>query len=71
MRHLNTRLLMQFTSGCLLHEQDAGGAEIVSTVRGMLNSPRLINFVHVKRIVLACYEVRLKFQNVVLTGGPL
>lgn len=48
-----------------------GGAEIVSTVRGMLNSPRLINFVHVKRIVLACYEVRLKFQNVVLTGGPL
>lgn len=26
---------------------------------------------HIKRIVLACYEARLKFQNVVLTGGPL
>lgn len=37
----------------------------------MLNSPSPINFVHIKRIVLACYEARLKFQNVVLTGGPL
>lgn len=37
----------------------------------MLNSPSLVNFVHVKRIVSACYEARLKFQNVVLTGGPL
>lgn len=37
----------------------------------MLNSPSPVNFVHIKRIVLACYEARLKFQNVVLTGGPL
>ena len=37
----------------------------------MLNSPSLVNFVHVKRIAPACYEARLKFQNVVLTGGPL
>ena len=37
----------------------------------MLNSPSLVNFVYVKRIASACYETRLKFQNVVLTGGPL
>lgn len=37
----------------------------------MLNSPSPVNFVHVKRIAPACYEARLKFQNVVLTGGPL
>lgn len=33
MRHLNTRLLMQFTSGCLLHEQDAGGGDCLNGVR--------------------------------------
>ena len=38
---------------------------------GMLNSPSPVNFVHVKRIASACYEARLKFQNVVLTGGAL
>ncbi len=37
----------------------------------MLNNPSLVNFVHVKRIASACYEVRLKFQNVVLKTGPL
>ena len=37
----------------------------------MLNSPSPVNFVHIKRIAPACYEARLKFQNVVLTGGPL
>lgn len=37
----------------------------------MLNSPSPVNFVHVKRIALACYEAHLKFQNVVLTDGPL
>ena len=37
----------------------------------MLNNPSPVNFVHVKRIAPACYEARLKFQNAVLTGGPL
>ena len=37
----------------------------------MLNSPSPVNFVHIKRIAPACYEARLKFQNVVLKGGPL
>ena len=36
-----------------------------------LNKLRLFNFVHVKRIALACYEARLKFQNVVFATGPL
>ena len=37
----------------------------------MLNSPSPVNFVHIKRIAPACHEARLKFQNMVLTGGLL
>lgn len=66
MRRWNTRFLIPFTTGCLLREQEAGGGGVRDA-----KQPQPVNFVHIKRIVLACYEARLKFQNVVVIGDPL
>lgn len=44
---------------------------VFDTLIKRVNSLSPVKFRFAKSIVLAFYEVRLKFQNVVLTGGPI